>query len=354
MFGEDKIANIWLPTDVSELEEKVKARDAAAMKLEAAEIKLIKNANAARLKELKKKKNQKGGASDEEVAAGTEDPASAARRWLKNKDRPTHRLKFLIGKKVDTIEWARSEIERLNPEIEELQAKHRSGDAKRISAVFIEFVNQNEAQAAYQMVSHNLPLHMSPRYIGVDPTQVIWSNLRIMWWERIVRNFATIAFVVALIIFWAIPVAVVGAISNIDNLTNKVTFLRFILDIPDVILGVVTGLLPSVLLSVLMALLPIIIRCKYIDRQPKILLLIICQCVPNWAGRRLLLWLSFGLRTPTLGSRSFRCFWSQLSPRQRRAWLRRLFRIRLLPPIFSLRTCRGHPTSTSRTSSCKD
>lgn len=268
MFGEDKIANIWLPTDVSELEEKVKERDAAAMKLEAAEIKLIKNANAARLKELKKKK-KKGGASDEEAAAGTEDPASAATRWLKPEDRPTHRLKFLIGKKVDTIEWARAEIERLNPEIEELQAKHRAGQAKRISAVFIEFVNQNEAQAAYQMVSHNLPLHMSPRYIGVDPTQVIWSNLRIMWWERVVRNFATIAFVVALIIFWAIPVAVVGAISNIDNLTDKVTFLRFILDIPDVILGVVTGLLPSVLLAVLMALLPIIIRlCAQLGGAP--------------------------------------------------------------------------------------
>lgn len=149
MFGEDKIANIWLPTDVSELEEKVKERDAAAMKLEAAEIKLIKNANAARLKELKKKK-KKGGASDEEAAAGTEDPASAATRWLKPEDRPTHRLKFLIGKKVDTIEWARAEIERLNPEIEELQAKHRAGDAKLVSSVFVEFYSQHEAQAAYQ------------------------------------------------------------------------------------------------------------------------------------------------------------------------------------------------------------
>jgi calcium permeable stress-gated cation channel len=37
--------------------------------------------------------------------------------------------------------------------------------------------------------------------------------------------------------------------------------LKFILDIPPVILGVVTGLLPSVMLAVLMALLPIILRC---------------------------------------------------------------------------------------------
>ena len=75
-----------------------------------------------------------------------------------------------------------------------------------------------------------------------------------------VRQIATISFVVALIIFWSIPVAVVGSISNISALTNLVPFLKFILDIPPVILGVVEGLLPVVLLSVLMALLPIILR----------------------------------------------------------------------------------------------
>lgn len=104
---------------------------------------------------------------------------------------------------------------------------------------------------------------MSPRYIGIDPTQVIWSNLRIMWWERVVRHFATIAFVVALIVFWAIPTSVVGAISNINYLTHIVPFLNFINNMPPVILGVITGLLPSVLMSVLMALVPIVMRCKW-------------------------------------------------------------------------------------------
>ena len=106
-------------------------------------------------------------------------------------------------------------------------------------------------------------MHMSPRYIGLDPNQVVWSNLRIQWWERVIRNGATITFVVALVIFWAIPVAAVGAISNINFLIQKVPFLKFIDSIPTVILGVITGLLPSVLLAVLMALLPIVLRCKF-------------------------------------------------------------------------------------------
>lgn len=262
MFGIERVKNVWLSTDTSDLDKKVKDRDDAANKLEGAETALIKKANAARLKALKK-----GGASaaDEpvETAAADAESGSVASRWLSAKDRPTHRLKFLIGKKVDTINWARSEIERLNPEIEEEQAKHRAGDAKKVSAVFVEFYNQNDAQDAYQSVAHNAPLHMAPRYIGVDPNQVIWSNLRIMWWERVIRNFATIGFICVLIIFWAIPVAFVGSISNIDSLIHDLPWLKFILNLPSVIRGIITGLLPSVLLSVLMALLPIVIRCMF-------------------------------------------------------------------------------------------
>jgi len=259
MFGK-KVKNLWIATDCKELQKLVDERDKVAFKLESAEIKLIKLANKARLKSLKK-----GGAHHEEANAGTTaevhgESGSAASKWITPKQRPTHRLKPIIGKKVDTINWCRAELERLIPEVEAMQAKHRAGEVKFVSSVFIEFWTQAEAQAAYQTTAHHLPLHMSPRFIGVNPDEVIWKNLRIKWWERILRNAATIAFIVALVIFWAIPVAVVGSISNINYLTDKVPFLAFINKIPQVILGVITGLLPAVLLSVLMALLPIILR----------------------------------------------------------------------------------------------
>lgn len=152
IFGPEKVKNVWLATDVKELDEKVNDRQDAAMKLEAAETKLITSANAARLKALKK-----GNADEAEVAAdlsaeeaGNNESGSIAARWVPQKDRPTHRLKFLIGKKVDTINWAREEIERLTPEIEELQEKHRKGDAKLVSSVFVEFYRQSDAQLSYQ------------------------------------------------------------------------------------------------------------------------------------------------------------------------------------------------------------
>lgn len=265
MFGIEKVKNVWIATDTAELEEKVKDRDAAAMKLEGAETKLIIMANKARNKALKKNASaEEGSEENADLGQFDDESGSVAARWVQAKDRPTHRLKMLIGKKVDTINWARSEIERLSPEIEELQAKHRAGDAKLVSSVFVEFYKQSDAQSAFQSVAHNLPLHMAPRYIGLDPTQVIWANLRIKWWERLIRHAVTIAFIVALIIFWAIPTAVVGAISNINSLTDMVPFLKFILNCPPVILGVITGLLPSILMAVLMALVPIIMRRTYL------------------------------------------------------------------------------------------
>lgn len=58
----------------------------------------------------------------------------------------------------------------------------------------------------------------------------------------------------------SIPVAFVGAVSNINYLTTVAPFLSFINKCPKVILGVITGLLPTIMLAVLMALLPIYLR----------------------------------------------------------------------------------------------
>ncbi|TKA69562.1 hypothetical protein B0A49_06414 [Cryomyces minteri] len=252
------LARIWVVSDVKDLEDLVEERDKVAMKLEAAETKLIKLANAARVKE-----ERKGGArhdSEEAVIGPNAASGSMAARYIKPKQRPTHRLKPLIGKKVDTIDWSRNELQKLIPKVDKLQAEHRAGDAKYLNSVFVEFETLSDAQAAYQSLTHHQVLHMAPRYTGISPEEVIWKNLRIKWWERVMRVIVTTSFVVALIIFWSIPVAVVASISNINALIGLLPWLSFLNKIPSVILGVVTGLLPTILLAVLMALLPIVLR----------------------------------------------------------------------------------------------
>lgn len=263
MLG-DAVVRIWFPTDTSDLEDLVDERDKIAGKLESAETKLAKMSNDARLKALKKNKGNAESDGNDGLTTADSESGSIAARYIRPKDRPTHKLGFLglVGQKVDTIDWSRSELQTKMPKVEAEQEKHRKGDGdcERLRAVFVEFTNLREAQAAYQSLTHHQVLTMAPRFTGMHPSDVIWKNLKIRGWERYIRFALSTAFVVALIIFWSFPVALVGVISNITFIIGLLPWLGFILKIPKVLLGVVTGLLPSVMLAVLMALLPIILR----------------------------------------------------------------------------------------------
>ena len=198
---DDELKNVWIASDAKKLEEMVSERYKLCIKLETAETKLIKLANDAYLKTMK------GKSTDTERPAYNhedygEESGAAAGRWVRPKDRPTHRLKPLIGQKVDTINWCREEIGRLNPLIVAEQTKYRSGESEPRNAVFVEFWTQTQAQSAFQMVTHHQALHMSPRVVGLSPEEIVWSNLGITWKTRTIRNIISLAFVTALIIFW--------------------------------------------------------------------------------------------------------------------------------------------------------
>ncbi|KAI0876880.1 hypothetical protein GGS24DRAFT_449985 [Hypoxylon argillaceum] len=266
VFG-DSVKHIWIAGETKELDELVKERDKVAMRLEKAEVQLLKLANKERLKAIKK-----GAADERPVAPADAESGSLAARWVPPKKRPTHRLGFLglFGKKVDTITWCRSSLEHLIPAIEKGQASYREGDYKKINSVFVEFTNQADAESAYQVLAHHKALQMTPKYIGVTPGEVVWSALKVSWWQRVIRRFAVIGFISALIIFWAIPVAIVGIISNISSL-ESIFFLTWIKKIPEVILGFVQGLLPSVLMSVLLSLVPVVMRiCAKLAGEPSL------------------------------------------------------------------------------------
>ncbi|KAF3902969.1 hypothetical protein ABW20_dc0102946 [Dactylellina cionopaga] len=256
----DNVARIWINTNAKELEELVAERDKLALKLEGAEIKYIRTADKNRRIAIKKG-----------TAEGDAEVGSVGARWVPAKQRPSHKLKFLIGQKVDTIDWSRTELKSMNAKIKELQARQRTDKVEQMNSAFIEFTTQQAAQIAFQCLASNLPLHMAPRYIGISPNEIIWSSLRLKWWERLLKITLVTGFIAVLIIFWSIPVAVVGAISNINYLTCQLPWLSFIEKIPKSILGVITGLLPSVMLAVLMALLPIILRlCARITGKPSL------------------------------------------------------------------------------------
>jgi hypothetical protein len=160
------VANIWLVSVPKDLADSVDDRDSAVRKLEAGEIKFIRN-YVKRQKKLERKSKV----------------AEQSREINLKKDRPSHRLpklKFLpIGKKVDTIDWSRGELARLVPKISEEQLEHRSKSTPQ-SACFIEFENVRAAHDAfYQAVSKGKgtksKVKMTPAEFGVEPGNVLVS-----------------------------------------------------------------------------------------------------------------------------------------------------------------------------------
>jgi hypothetical protein len=314
VFGAS-VKNIWITRDTKKLDELVEKRDKIAFKLESAETKLIKLANKARLEAQKK-----GAAPNEEAPAVDADAESGsiAARWVPHSKRPTHKLgKFgLYGQKVDSINWSREQLQTLIPEVEAAQAQYLEGADKPIPAVFIEFKTQSDAQAAFQILSHHQALHMTPRYIGVNPTEIVWKSLRIYWWQKVVRRYAVLAFLTALVVFWAIPVAFIGLVSNVNYL-EQYAFLSWLTKIPNVVMGVITGLLPSVMLAILMSLVPVIMRrklCNYLafTNANNIQFAQSLLESPVWHES------SFSRKTHTLRSRSYRSSLLLLWPRELR------------------------------------
>lgn len=233
------VRTVWLTYNVKELEDMIEDRTDAATKLENAELKMIGGYV---------KKQQKQGNSGEELVEGRSGSFQADK-----KNRPTHRLKPLIGQKVDTIDWTRGQLHDLNPRI----AHKQRGHFDKQSAIFVEFESVRAAQTAFRLVAHQQVFHMTPKEVGMAPDTVLWKNLGRSWWEVKIKSALGTAFMAFLCLFWTIPVAFIGVLTHVDKLTEKVPFLSFINNIPDVVMGAVTGLLPVILLAILMKLVPI-------------------------------------------------------------------------------------------------
>ncbi|KAH3670695.1 hypothetical protein OGAPHI_001210 [Ogataea philodendri] len=239
----DGVKRVWVARGQRALSHRIKQRDALASKLEVTLTKMLKKAV-----KIKAKADKKGTPLE---------PSDQLSTYIPEKKRPKMRLS-IFGKKVDVIDYAKEKIATLNEQIEEYQSDYSR--SKPMNSITVEFENQYYAQLAAQTTIHDQPFYFSPKYTNVDPGDIIWSNMRIFWWERLLRFNSALVAIIALIVLWAIPVAFVGMISNLTYLTNKMHWLRFIYNLPKDLLGIITSLLPTVMLAILMLLLPIFIR----------------------------------------------------------------------------------------------
>ncbi|CUS11424.1 unnamed protein product [Tuber aestivum] len=147
----------------------------------------------------------------------------------------------LIGKKVDTIYYCRKEVARLNVEIEQDQ----SAPVPTHELCFYP-VQPASCHRAYGLsVAFSLHRTMCPRHIEVSPDDVIWSKMKISWWQRYLRIAGITIATGGLIVGWAFPVAIIGLVSQIDYLTETVPWLGWIDKLPNFVLGLVQRSAPK-------------------------------------------------------------------------------------------------------------
>ncbi|SCV61149.1 related to A.thaliana hyp1 protein [Fusarium fujikuroi] len=242
----NSVKNVWIAGDTKQLDKIIQERDDVIKKLERGETEWIKLCHKERKYELKT------GREADKVTTSTSNPESGKR--------PSHRTgpSGLIGEKVDTIQWCREKLKDLIPEAQSAQYNWLTGDYEKHTAFFVEFSTQHDAQVAFQTTTHHRPLQMSPRFIGIKPNEVIWKNLSYPWWQVAIRRYVIYTAITVLVVFWALPVTIVGIIAQVNTI-KSLPGLTWIQNIPQVILGAVSGLLPSIALSILMSSVPVFI-----------------------------------------------------------------------------------------------
>ncbi|KAI3642631.1 hypothetical protein MP228_012186 [Amoeboaphelidium protococcarum] len=95
-----------------------------------------------------------------------------------------------------------------------------------------------------------LKLKVSPVY---EPNEMIWNNLKLNQWDRQLRGIGFIAAVIAITIFWAVPIGFVSSfLSSIDQYIPTESW-------PNWIRGLVQGTLPALVVIIFLSLVPAIL-----------------------------------------------------------------------------------------------
>jgi hypothetical protein len=202
-------------------------------------------------------------------------------------------LGFLgIGKKIDTIDWARSEIAETAAGLETGRKRLRDDIASEgteddfyppLNSAFIYFHQQIAAHMAEQILLHHKPYSMSSAYIEQSPEDVVWFNLNLGSYQLSLRRAVSIAVTAGVIAVWAIPVAFIGALANVAGLVKTYPWMSWLLGTSGakrLLQGVITGILPPVLLALVNQFLPSLLRCEY--RLTRLIIVIITfQGIPT-------------------------------------------------------------------------
>ncbi|KAE8659613.1 CSC1-like protein ERD4 [Hibiscus syriacus] len=168
--------------------------------------------------------------------------------------KPTHKAGFLglCGEKVDSIEYYNEKIKELTQKFEAEQKLTLREKQQGSALVFFtsRVTAASASQSLHAQMVDNWTVTEAP-----EPRQLIWSNLTIKFYERIIRQYAVYFIVFLTIIFYMIPITFISAFTTLENLRKLLPFLKPVVDV-DALKTVLEAYLPQLALIIFLALLP--------------------------------------------------------------------------------------------------
>ncbi|KAI9126931.1 hypothetical protein K1719_002527 [Acacia pycnantha] len=172
--------------------------------------------------------------------------------------RPTNSTGFLglIGEKVDSIEYYNEKISEIIPKLESEQKVTLR--EKQLNAAVVFFTNRVAASSAAQSL-HAQMVDTWTVFDSPEPGQLIWTNLKIRFFEREVRQYVVYVIVALTIFFYMIPITFISAFTTLGNLVKLLPFLKPVVKIV-VVKTILEAYLPQIALIIFLTLLPKILH----------------------------------------------------------------------------------------------
>ncbi|CAA6671282.1 unnamed protein product [Spirodela intermedia] len=181
-------------------------------------------------------------------------------RYERNpKIRPTHKTGFLglWGRRVDSIEYYTSEIDRLSEEETAERARTRKSTKYVMPAAFVSFRTRWAAAVCAQTQQTRDPGIWLTAW-APEPRDVYWPNLAIPLVSLTIRKLIVAVAFFFLTFFFMIPIAFVQSLANLEGIGKVAPFLKPIIEI-DFIKSFIQGFLPGIALKIFLILLPTIL-----------------------------------------------------------------------------------------------
>ena len=121
-----------------------------------------------------------------------------------------------------------------------------------LRSAFVTFASPLAAHVACQVVVHTSSGYMRPHTMPLSVDDVVWSNVNITWRDRTIRTALSNVLIIVIAAACVLPVALAGLLSQIIYITQAVSWLSWINELPESLLGLLQGILPPVLVAVLM------------------------------------------------------------------------------------------------------